>query len=181
MSIYFTSDTHFGHAKIMTLGGGRPFSTLEEHDEILIENWNRRVKKNDTIYHLGDFSFKAPLETIQKYLDRLNGKKILIQGNHDHIAIQCSGWEEIHKYLEVKGIHPLKHVVLFHYPLMEWNQAYNGSYQLFGHVHGRIPHVSHRRDVAVDVCDFAPINAEEVYESMKNQTPYNPQDNYHAE
>ena len=79
--IYFTIDMHLGHENIIRLCN-RPFSNVEEMDQALIDNWNRRVQPQDTIYILGDLMFrnKKPPE---EYLRQLNGKKHLIIGNHD--------------------------------------------------------------------------------------------------
>ena len=85
MSAFVTADTHWGHAKslsFITPDGSplRPFSSCEEMDETMVERWNAKVSKGDTIYHLGDVVIpRASL----KILDRLNGRKILIRGNHD--------------------------------------------------------------------------------------------------
>ena len=85
MSAFVTADTHWGHAKslsfIMPDGSPlRPFSSCEEMDETMVERWNAKVNKGDTIYHLGDVVIpRASL----KIFDRLNGRKILIRGNHD--------------------------------------------------------------------------------------------------
>ena len=85
MSAFVTADTHFGHVKslsFITPDGSplRPFSSCEEMDEAMVERWNAKVGKRDTIYHLGDVVIpRASL----KILDRLNGRKILIRGNHD--------------------------------------------------------------------------------------------------
>lgn len=84
MRTFFTSDTHFGHNKILEFCKARGvlWPTVEEHDEGLIDNWNSVVSPNDTVFHLGDFAF-AGRERIDEILDRLNGKIILIRGNHD--------------------------------------------------------------------------------------------------
>ena len=85
MTIFMTSDTHFSHRNIIHLGEGRPFSSIEEHDEALVENWNSKVRPDDTVIHLGDVAFGHREETL-KTIDRLNGYKILIPGNHDNIS-----------------------------------------------------------------------------------------------
>ena len=90
MSIFFTADNHFGHSKSLSFiqpDGSplRPFSSCEEMDETMVEKWNLKVGKNDTIYHLGDVAI--PRQSI-KILGRCNGRKILIKGNHDTYRIQ---------------------------------------------------------------------------------------------
>jgi calcineurin-like phosphoesterase family protein len=79
--IFLISDTHFGHKNILSFAE-RPFVDLKEMEEKLISNWNSAVGKNDTIYHLGDFSFEKFDET-KRIFDQLNGIKHLILGNHD--------------------------------------------------------------------------------------------------
>ena len=83
---FVISDTHFGHTKcwesFKNADGTplRPFSSTEEMDEAMVENWNAKVKPEDTVYHLGDVVIaRRNLETVK----RLNGRKILIRGNHD--------------------------------------------------------------------------------------------------
>lgn len=78
---YFTSDLHFGHKNIIKYED-RPFSSVEEMDEFLIYKWNSKVGKNDEVYILGDFGFVSGTRA-NELLDRLNGKKFLIKGNHD--------------------------------------------------------------------------------------------------
>ncbi len=79
--IWFTSDTHFGHTNILQYEAeNRPFKTVEEMNEYLIQMWNNVVRPNDTVYHLGDFCFG--LANLQ-YASRLKGKKRLVLGNHD--------------------------------------------------------------------------------------------------
>lgn len=76
------SDTHFGHANIIGYEN-RPFESLSQMDNILIKNWNSVVKKNDVIYHLGDFAFHYDEQKLKDLLSKLNGHKVLIIGNHD--------------------------------------------------------------------------------------------------
>lgn len=77
------SDTHFGHDNILKFEtGARQFETIEAHDAALIENWNSRVRDVDKIVHFGDVLFK-PATTMDNILSKLNGRKILLLGNHD--------------------------------------------------------------------------------------------------
>ena len=79
--VYFTSDTHFGHENIIKWCR-RPYSSVEEMNEKLIENWNSVVGPDDIVFHLGDFAFGGS-GLWKEVLSRLNGKKYLIIGNHD--------------------------------------------------------------------------------------------------
>ena len=81
--MYITSDLHFYHKNIIKYcPKSRPFSCEEEMNEIIVKNWNDKIGKNDSVYILGDVSFGKPSATIQ-LLNRLNGRKKLIVGNHD--------------------------------------------------------------------------------------------------
>jgi calcineurin-like phosphoesterase family protein len=90
MSAFVIADTHFGHSKSLSFvqpDGSplRPFDSVEEMDETMVANWNSVVTKGDTVYHLGDVVIpRASL----KILSRLNGRKILIRGNHDQGALK---------------------------------------------------------------------------------------------
>lgn len=70
-NIFFISDTHFHHNRIIELSR-RPFSSCDEMDEVMIENWNSVIKSQDQVYHLGDFAF-ARTPTVETLLKRLNG------------------------------------------------------------------------------------------------------------
>lgn len=87
MTTWFTSDTHFGHRRILELGQGRPFETIEEHDSALASNWNSVVKPEDTVYHLGDVAL-GPWEAGLGTIKGLNGYKRFVPGNHDRIFSQ---------------------------------------------------------------------------------------------
>lgn len=82
-NIFFTSDTHFGHKRIIELCD-RPFDDITHMNEMLVYNWNSVVSVEDTVYHLGDVAL-GPIEDSLKYISRLNGNKILIVGNHDRM------------------------------------------------------------------------------------------------
>ena len=79
--LFFTSDTHFGHENIITFCN-RPFESIEEHDRVLIQNWNSVVTPDDTVFHLGDFCFGNGYKWYE-ILGQLNGHIYLIRGNHD--------------------------------------------------------------------------------------------------
>ena len=81
---FVTSDHHFGHARISELAG-RPFSTVDEMNTVLIERWNALVKPDDVVLHLGDLAL-GPIEQSVALTSQLNGTRLLVPGNHDHIT-----------------------------------------------------------------------------------------------
>jgi len=78
---WWTADTHVAHRNVLTLGPGRPFATIEEHDEVLIENWNQVVRPGDQVMHLGDFALSVTV--MERVVAQLNGDITLVAGNHD--------------------------------------------------------------------------------------------------
>ena len=80
-NIFFTSDTHFWHNNVIKFCN-RPFSSIEEMNDTIIENWNRVVDKNDIVIHLGDFCFCGS-DKFKELVEKLNGRIYLILGNHD--------------------------------------------------------------------------------------------------
>ena len=95
--IYFIADTHFNHANIIKYCN-RPFKNTDEMNEYIIKRWNSIVKETDTVYHLGDVGF-GKFEEVKKLVGNLNGRKILLRGNHD-FKIGVNAWKEI-GFLEV--------------------------------------------------------------------------------
>ncbi len=83
-NIFFTSDQHFGHKNIIKFSN-RPFNSVEEMDEMMIQRWNEKVGETDEVYHLGDVGL-ASSGKLRKILERLNGKIYLIKGNHEKSA-----------------------------------------------------------------------------------------------
>lgn len=86
MKIFIISDTHFGHEAIIRYCN-RPFTSVEEMDQTMIKRWNETVSNNDIVIHLGDFALCGKDKT-REIIQKLNGKKILIMGNHDNYSEQ---------------------------------------------------------------------------------------------
>lgn len=158
-NIFFTSDQHYGHENIIKYCD-RPFSSVKEMDEVMIENHNKTVKPEDTVYMVGDFAFHYHPEDILKLAKKLNGKKVWITGNHDrHIGKEFPG-QIFHRILELGGKDWFPYnPTLCHYPMLSWNASFHGSFQLHGHTHGTIPFdpTVRRLDVGVDCWDFKPV------------------------
>ena len=164
IGIYFCSDPHFGHANIIKYCN-RPFKNVEEMDEALIKNWNDKVKSEDTIYITGDVFFHQEAKAIE-ILSRLNGKKILIYGNHDKpikrsktlqsMFEKCCDYEEI--WIGDQFI------VMSHYAMIVWNKSHRGSFMIHGHSHGGLKYPIEGKilDVGIDAHNYAPISYEKV-------------------
>lgn len=106
---WVTSDTHFGHKAIIKYCN-RPFKDAKTMDRTMIKRWNRVVQPKDTVYHLGDFGLTSKKRKI-KIFNKLNGKKILILGNHDKTIAhnESIGFDKVVKSL-VKGNILMRHV-----------------------------------------------------------------------
>lgn len=148
MTDWITSDLHFHHKNILRFcAKTRPWGSVDEMNEALIEEWNSKVKKQDTIYHLGDFSFN-PKKT-ESILEQLNGEKVFILGNHDQsIRKMLSRYGDTYDYLE-RSVQKTK-VCMFHYSIRNWNAQGRGSVHLFGHAHGNLHPPGKCLDVGYD-------------------------------
>lgn len=150
--MFLTSDLHFLHKKVPEFCPKyRPWETMEEMTEALIEAWNEKVTTKGTkIWHLGDFCFGKPSQT-DEIASRLNGDITFIVGNHDsseHRKV-LSKYGEVKYYDEVK--YSKKFFVLCHYPQLDWNRKRYGSIMLHGHMHGSIVHTESSRGKTMDV------------------------------
>lgn len=165
--IYYTSDIHFNHKKIIE-SCNRPFKDIDEMNESLIGNWNVRVKKEDTVYYLGDFAIVKNNKDVQNIIDlvrRLNGRKILIQGNHDSRLVKNIEFSEMFEEISIyKKINDNgRYVILMHYPIESWERSYYGSYHIHGHTHNNcINNIKNRFNAGVDVNDYKPVTLDEL-------------------
>lgn len=178
-NIYVTSDSHFGHFNIIK-SCHRPFQTVEEMNQIMVDNWNSVVGPHDLVYHLGDIYMKNP-QIVGKIVNQLNGKIILIKGNHDKM-------KDIKKYFPNRFLsvendfefsYPFNdkkyHFVLYHYPIWSWNRRFHGVFHLHGHNHFRDPLWNDfdknglSMDVGVDGNNFTPIHIEKVIETIESK------------
>jgi len=124
---WFTSDEHYGHQNILKYSE-RPFETIEEMDNTLIENHNSIVKKDDITIHAGDFTLWKNIKGIyEKYINNLNGNHIFLKGSHDY-------WLQWGKSQQIWEKHINKHYfVVCHYNMRTWARSHYNSIQLFGH------------------------------------------------
>lgn len=154
-NIFIVSDTHWGHENILKFTDSktgdriRLFESLEEMDELMVENWNKTVKDEDIVYHLGDVYFGNG----HKVLPRLRGRKRLILGNHDNgksSYIQCN----FQKVLMWR-MFPEFNCVLTHVPIHE-SGLYKVQYNLHGHIHQNASPTDRHINCSVEVQNYTP-------------------------
>lgn len=135
---YYISDLHLFHASSIRFDN-RPFESLEEMHEAILQNWNRTVTNGDTVYILGDISMRGKNEDLIAFVAKLKGRKILIKGNHDDVSDfrYKQLFSEICDYKEVKETidGTSYNVILSHYPIFSWNKMNRGAILLYGHTH----------------------------------------------
>ena len=186
MTIFITSDQHWGHANIMKYSN-RPFESLGEHDAALIQAWNSVVEKNDLVYHLGDFTLGNAAHAIE-IIQQLNGTIRVLEypWHHDARWIKSSQLGGVERLVIEKPIVVLEHAlqsgkmplpaVLCHYPLEAWDRSHYGSVHFHGHTHGRLHRMPNRLDVGVDVAyqllgAYRPFRLDEAIEIARSNAP----------
>ena len=173
--IWFTSDLHLGHIRVLQFAE-RPWDTIERMNDALISKINARVAPTDTLYVLGDYSFKIDLETALALRQRINCRDIhLVPGNHDKdwTRDEVAGAFTVEPMITtIKVNEGRQKVVLSHFPLADWPSMRRGSWHLHGHIHSRGMDYNRfnlrqnvmRYDVGVDANGFAPVSLEEISE-----------------
>jgi calcineurin-like phosphoesterase family protein len=177
--IYFTADTHFCHGSIIG-SCWRPFKNIDEMNRAMIENWNS--------YILGDFLYHGNGKEANKILSKLKGRKYLIRGNHekylDDPIFNVNAFEWVKDYFLLK-LEGGRKIILFHYPIFQWDGSHHGSIHLYGHVHNsgtKYPDFGEKLEmlgpgavnVGVDVNDFYPVSIKTVLDKVEsNQTHSN--------
>lgn len=164
---WFTSDEHYGHKNIIRYSE-RPFHTIEEMDETLIENHNSVVQKNDMTIHAGDFTLWKNIKGIyERYINKLNGKHIFLVGSHDY-WLRGNGNDQI--WQRNISIHNKKYFfVVCHYNMRTWHKSHYNSFQLFGHSHGRLEPTGKQHDIGVDNNNYYPVSAEQIFNIMQGR------------
>ena len=179
MNHWFTSDVHFFFHKNIIKYCNRPFASVEEMNEVLINNWNSVVAPGDNVYSLGDFAM-GKIDNIKQVLSRLNGNIYMITGNHDEEIISHS--DTLLNEGFVKQIVPYKEIrvnnqfiCMFHYGCRVWNKSHRGSWLLYGHSHDSLPPLGKSVDVGVDPTPilghaaYRPFSFYEVKDFMEKQ------------
>ena len=168
--VFFISDTHFGHEgayKYTNYDGTpmRPWDSAEEGDAVMAERWNSVVGPKDKVFHLGDVAI--PRRGL-KVLEPLNGRKILVAGNHDIFKLK----DYMPYFEDICGTRKYKDFTLSHVPqhpdcLPHWAKA-----NLHGHLHNntmkRIDEAGNEVvdtryfNVAVERINYTPMDFDEI-------------------
>lgn len=182
--IFFTADLHISHSAVIRYSN-RPFSTTQDMDRALIDNWNSVIRSNDDhIYFIGDLSFTSPGRTLA-ILNQLNGTKYWIFGNHDKKLRNKA--ELLSHFVWAKDLATIKvpdedanggkgdgfqRIVMCHYPMLTWEKSHYLSWSLHGHSHNSLPYDRHslRMDVGVDGNDYKPVSYQQVKEYMSKKS-----------
>jgi calcineurin-like phosphoesterase family protein len=166
--VYYTADLHLGHANVIRFCG-RPYLSVQEMDEALIENWNAVVRANDDVYILGDFFYRNE-EPAEQTLKRLKGKKHLILGNHDKKWVR--GVDLARHFVEVTNMLAYKvdgvKYTLCHYPMLSWDgRGRGGGYMIHGHTHNStLQYVDdHLLNAGVDINGYRPVAFDELVQN----------------
>ena len=150
MTYFFTADEHYGHKNIIKYCN-RPFENVTQMNQQLIKRHNEVVKPTDIVIHAGDFTLS---KDASQYIEQLVGINVFLRGSHDY-------WLKDGPFLWEKTING-QHVVVSHYPMLSWPKSYYGSWQLYGHVHGKGQHYKNQVDIGVDCWGFYPVRLSQV-------------------
>lgn len=170
--MYFTSDLHFFHENILKWSK-RPYKTIEEMNNNIIDTINKRVGQVGVLYILGDVSFGNLINTVD-CLQRIHTpNKILIVGNHDEHFLKKQDFtdcfKEVHHRLQLNVNKRV--IILDHYPIQSWKNMHHGSIHLHGHSHGGTDNTNlNRIDVGFDVYPNI-LHINEVFDIIKSKEP----------
>jgi calcineurin-like phosphoesterase family protein len=177
MQYWWIGDYHFGHKGKDAEHGilaytdrSKVFDNIEQHDEGLIEYTNAVVHPGDLLIIAGDVSFSHNKELVyKKYINRLNGTKIIVKGNHDYWMGKGKG-----RYIYHKKIGDT-FTVTCHYAGRVWNRSHRGAIQLHGHSHGTLDPWRNQLDVGVDnaiqlLGEYRPFNIDEIKSIVKQNS-----------
>ena len=131
----FISDLHLSHKNILEYDS-RPFKTIHEHDQAIINNINATCEPESLLFLLGDISMGKDINYIDSLLNQIQCKMVLIKGNHDKHLKQSfldKHFIDVRDYLELRT--SAGKFILSHFPFYSWDGSHRGNVHLFGHVH----------------------------------------------
>lgn len=169
---WFTSDHHFHHANILTFKDeeGAPirpgFTSLNHMNEYMVEKWNSVIKPQDKVYHLGDILMGSSIESF-RILERLNGRKVLIKGNHDTAKIHryTEHFTDIRSEIHKKTSDGDK-IIFTHRPIL-LGEGTDNIWNVHGHLHQRELADNQYLNICVEHWDYTPIEWNEIVEIIR--------------
>jgi len=187
--IWFIADPHADHPKMvhichrpvpltegLDLGNPQDKRRMKElqNDWLIRDVFNKYINKKDDVYILGDLSM-SPKNDAEKFIDRLNGNKHLILGNHDKNIAHSTRFCEItqRKNFNYNRFGLNLHIVLDHFPLASWDRKVHGSWMLYGHVHGRFENLSPEIEKFLGFVWDVGIDNRKTYKTLNGQTATN--------
>ena len=168
MKRFVIADLHFGHENIIKYES-RPFDDVGEMNNRLIELWNLVVGKEDLIYVLGDFTLSRRIDVVKSLVNSLNGRKILIMGNHDTRKpkdyVGCGFEVATRKPMMVEP-----GVILMHEPFHNTSYIAPNYIYFYGHVHNNpsiMDDYPNCMCVSVERINYQPINLDECIRKLR--------------
>lgn len=160
MATLFTADSHFSDDSIRRVCR-RPFDTVDDMNRTMIELWNSRVRPADTVWHLGDFSMHGKAAEVAGIFAALNGRKLLVRGNHDRRRVLDLPWAAPPVDIADVSVDGAR-LILCHYAFRSWKGAFRGSLMLYGHTHDLLPPSRQSCDVGADSWAYAPVTLDQI-------------------
>lgn len=159
---WLISDTHFGHKNMINFVDSnnnriRPFESVEEVDQLMINNWNSLIKQGDRVYHLGDVCIqRKDLEILKS----LNGRKCLIKGNHDIFKLKdyIPYFDDVRAY----KVFPEQGIICSHVPIHPAQLKHRFKFNVHGHLHTNKIEDPQYINICVENTDYRPISFEDI-------------------
>lgn len=178
---YYIADLHLFHENLIhprdeslmigTMKARTQFRSIDEMHELIRHNWNAKVKAEDDVFILGDLGLYHS-DDIARFMNSLNGHKHLTIGNHDRKNLENKRLREVFDSIYTYGIvdDGDEKVVLFHYPIDQWDGFYRGYYHIHGHTHGdsTLAKLPRRFEACVEVTDYTPMTLTELKNLREN-------------
>lgn len=170
-NIFFSSDLHLGHENFLTFVDDdgnliRPFSSVEEMDEMIIERHNKVVGPSDKWYCLGDLGFDMP--NLEAKLSRMNGKKRLILGNHDYPRKR--DFEMYFRHFEkVMESRRIGNVLFTHRPVYLGPHEVKIAANVHGHIHERVLPDDRYLNISVEQINYTPVSIDWIIKTLNDR------------
>jgi calcineurin-like phosphoesterase family protein len=179
MTKHYIGDTHFSHENIVKWEGegepSRPWDNIEDMNEAMRDNWNSVVDPKDTIYHLGDVAFGVTARESLRNLEGLNGKKILICGNHDvvHSNVEKGSVKDLTQYFD--KIYGCKEIslggvrgIMSHIPVHDSQLDERFQFNVHGHLHHLLIDDPRYINVSVEQINYTPVSNEYILDRLRD-------------